>query len=232
MPTLTWLNRTGGKSRLPPPVPSDSSTVSQIVQEERRRFGLELHDGPVQTLTKLLGVLEVRENVSEETRALAEELLRQMRLLIQFSYIPDEFPRGIAAAIENLTQAAERSAGVPVAFHGDEGCSRLTVQPEGDVALYRIAQEALANALKHSHATRIAVHMETAPGFITLRVEDDGVGFDADLAAEKPGRLGIPGMRHRAGSVGGKLEITSAAGRGTTILAKVPLINPIASSAQ
>jgi len=119
-----------------------------------------------------------------------------------------------------------------MAFNSDEGCSRLDVQPEGTVALYRIAQEALANALKHSHATKIAVHMETAPDFIALRVEDDGVGFDADRATERPGHLGLLGMRHQAASVGGKLEITSAMGRGTTILAEVPLKNPIANSAE
>ena len=226
MPTLTWLKRTGRKTRLPPPAPLESSTFPQIVEEERRRFGLELHDGPVQTLTKLLGVLEVREQVSAETRALAEELLRQMRLLIQFSYIPDEFPRGIAAAIENLAQGIERSAGVPVTFYSDEGCSRLDAQPEGTAALYRIAQEALANVLKHSHATKVAVHMEAVPDFIALRVEDDGVGFDANRAAERPGRLGLLGMRHRAASVGGKLEITSAMGRGTTDTSRGALEKP------
>jgi signal transduction histidine kinase len=74
--------------------------------------------------------------------------------------------------------------------------------------------------------------MEAVPDFIALRVEDDGVGFDANRAAERPGRLGLLGMRHRAASVGGKLEITSAMGRGTTILAVVPLKNPIANSTE
>lgn len=217
--------------------PSSSCTIGLLYFFPNRAGGAaSLRPGAPRwhrkTLTKLLGVLEVRENVSEETRTLAEELLRQMRLLIQFSYIPNEFPRGIAAAIENLTQGTERSAGVPVSFHSDEGSSRLDVQPEGTVALHRIAQEALANALKHSHATKIAVHMETAPDLIALRVEDDGVGFDAGRAAERPGRLGLLGMRRRAASVSGKLEITSTIGRGTTTSIAVPSKNPIANSTE
>jgi signal transduction histidine kinase len=97
------------------------------------------------------------------------------------------------------------------------GFTRGNLTREAEVAFYRIAQEALNNVAKHSHAARVDVMLEHRDGSVVLLVEDDGVGFDparSDLAAQG---IGLLGMRERAGLIGAALEIESRPGEGTTI---------------
>jgi signal transduction histidine kinase len=89
--------------------------------------------------------------------------------------------------------------------------------------LYRIAQEALNNVVKHSKATHVAVLLEKTADGVVLVVEDNGVGFDPEFAvsAERGHGLGLVGMRERANLIGGEIELESEAGRGTAIYVKV-----------
>jgi signal transduction histidine kinase len=89
-------------------------------------------------------------------------------------------------------------------------------------ALYRIAQEAMQNAVKHARPSRLEVRLAREPEGLSLAVRDDGIGFDPSAAY--PGHLGLRSMRERAERLGGTLEILSAPGRGTQVRAHIPLI--------
>ena len=96
---------------------------------------------------------------------------------------------------------------------------RLT--PEGVVALYRIAQEALTNVAKHAHASRVDVLLESRDDSVVLVVEDDGVGFDRSDNSVDRG-VGLLGMRERAALIGAQFEIESKPGEGTSIFVRYP----------
>jgi signal transduction histidine kinase len=89
-------------------------------------------------------------------------------------------------------------------------------------AAYRIAQEALTNVARHSHATRVDVSLRTEGNFLSLAVEDDGRGFEPRELSESKG-LGVVGMRERAELIGGTLAIRSSPGEGTSVRLTVPL---------
>ena len=102
---------------------------------------------------------------------------------------------------------------------GLEG-ERLPEQVETD--LYRIAQEAATNAVRHARAREIGIVLERRNGRLRLVVEDDGRGFDP-AAAERYGRLGLVGIRERAETLGGTLLVESSAGGGTTLVVEAPV---------
>jgi signal transduction histidine kinase len=87
-------------------------------------------------------------------------------------------------------------------------------------ALYRVAQEALHNIVKHSQATTVALRLGQDAGFVSLTVQDDGVGFDP--AGDFPGHLGLKSMRERAERLGGTLELESSPGKGTRVRMRIP----------
>jgi signal transduction histidine kinase len=99
----------------------------------------------------------------------------------------------------------------------------MALEPEVEESLYRLAQEALTNVVKHARASTVHVRLvwtETAGAFVKLEVSDDGVGFDAFL--DRPGHLGLRMMAERTAKLGGTLHVESAPGRGTTVSAVIP----------
>ena len=108
-----------------------------------------------------------------------------------------------------------------VDFHSGLDGDRLPAPVE--TALYRVVQEALTNVLKHAGARRVNLVLQRSAGQVAAVVEDDGRGFDPESAPAAGNRLGVLGMRERAALVGGSLTVESAAGRGTTIIVRVPL---------
>jgi len=88
-------------------------------------------------------------------------------------------------------------------------------------ALYRTAQDALNNLVKHAQANQVDIHLHCDHGTLTLEVQDDGVGFDPQ--AEYPGHLGLHTMRERVTRLGGTLEINSAPGLGTMVRVRIPI---------
>jgi signal transduction histidine kinase len=101
-----------------------------------------------------------------------------------------------------------------VGFEGER------ISPAVETALYRIAQEALTNVVRHSHAHTVGILLERRKDRVILFVEDDGIGFDPESNGN--GNLGLVGMRERAELLGGTLAIESIAGKGTTIKVEVP----------
>jgi signal transduction histidine kinase len=126
---------------------------------------------------------------------------------------------GLAAALTNYVQDWSGRINIPARLH-TSGLLDDRLTPDVETTLYRIAQEALNNAAKYSKATHVGVILERRGDSVLLVVEDDGIGFDADGAADGRG-FGLGGMRERAALVGGSLEIESAPGQGTTVLVRI-----------
>jgi signal transduction histidine kinase len=149
------------------------------------------------------------------------QALKEMRLLV-YELRPPELKReGLLSALRQRLEAVEGRAGVGARLVVDaEEFGRLPREVE--LGLYRIAQEALNNALKHAAATQVAVHVRTDDGRVELEIVDDGLGFDHEAARDRGG-LGLESIRERAEGLGGTATIRSALGEGTSVAVSVQL---------
>jgi len=200
--------------------------------EERQHLARELHDSVSQALYGIVLSASIAqairrsdparlEEVLGDVVALAEAGLAEMRALI-FELRPESLQQeGLVAALEKQAAALQARRGITIrASLADEPDAPLAVKE----ALYRIAQEALHNTVKHARASTVELMLESGSRELVLRVSDDGRGFDPD--GEFPGHLGLRSMRERAAAVGGALHVDSAPGRGTRLRAHVPLATP------
>jgi PAS domain S-box-containing protein len=196
--------------------------------EERAHLARELHDSVTQALfsmTLLARTIEllldrdpsqVRDRLAS-LRELQREALAEMRALI-FELRPGNVEEhGLVGALRTHSASLSGRIGLPVVVEAD-----LPDRPSLDVeeSLYRIAQEALHNVVKHAGARSVEVVVTTSGGEVHLRVADDGRGFDPGAVPD--GHLGLAGMRTRAERLGGRLDVTSRVGRGTTVEVSVP----------
>jgi PAS domain S-box-containing protein len=198
---------------------------------ERRRIARDLHDNLGQQLTALrlnLGLL--REECAAQP-ALCEKIGRTeeiaRRLDEEVDFIAWELRPaalaevGLAAALENFVREWSEQYGVRADFHA-VGLDSHRLAPEVEVNVYRIAQEALNNIVKHAEASSADVVLERRDGYVTLVVEDDGKGFQPGGVADGDRGMGLLSMGERAAQVGGTLEIESEPGVGATVYARVP----------
>ena len=199
--------------------------------EERTRLARELHDTVAQSLTAITLRLESADAMMEGGAA-PEQIhgaLREALRLTQKSL--EETRRSVhdlrSASLEGRS-LAQALAALAEEF-GERGGLRMTVALGEQrplplylsAGLYRIAQEALNNTLKHAQAERATVQLTTTQDRVELVVEDDGVGFDPSAA--QAGRFGLIGMAERARLMGGELTVASSAGAGSQVRALVPL---------
>ena len=198
--------------------------------EERQHLARELHDSVSQALYGIaLGARTARawldregprERVAEwldYVLSLADAGLTEMRALI-FELRPESLKtEGLIAALEKQAAALQARHEIPVRATLDR---EPELPLEAKEALYRIAQEALHNTVKHARASRAELRLERDAQGVTLEVSDDGVGFDPE--ASFPGHLGLKSMRERAARVGGALRIRSTRGEGTSIRVRIP----------
>jgi PAS domain S-box-containing protein len=198
--------------------------------KERQKLARELHDSVSQALYGIaLGTKTARTLLERDPKdaaagpleyviSLAEAGMAEMRALI-FELRPESLET------EGLVAALEKQAAALAARHEIEVEAALCDEPEASLeakeAVYRIAQEALHNTVKHARPTNVGIKMACGPERITLEVYDDGLGFDAQ--SDFPGHLGLRSMRERTSSLGGTLEVTSVPGKGTRIYASIPL---------
>lgn len=200
---------------------------------ERQRLARDLHDSVSQALFSMtmharaaerrLADLGPEADPAREEVALLHELTRgalaEMRALI-FELRPQSLSEeGLVAALRKQGAAVSAREQVGVDVGGPD--TRLPLPPAAEEHLYRIALEALHNAVKHGHPTQVAVEVTTTEDEVRLEVVDDGIGFDP--SQHRPGHLGLGTMGERAGSLGGTLEISSRPGSGTTVVATVPI---------
>jgi two-component system CheB/CheR fusion protein len=206
----------------------DKLTVRQIRLRERERVGQELHDGLCQSLLALSFELKAmaQQAAAEESRS-TPVLARAAELLsaaakethdVARGYLADEVEAegGLLTALRTLVE--KKSLKAPCKFR--TSLAAWPLHKDKATQLYRIAQEALANAVRHSGARHIVVAVEPDGAFVRLRVEDDGKGLPPGALAS--GRLGLDIMKRRAALLGGALEITTQPGSGTMVSCSVP----------
>ena len=200
-----------------------ATRLLQTQEAERSRIARELHDDIAQRMLVLTIELEsvVRTNVdgghAAAALAVAREVSRSVRELSHQLHPRKLRVIGLVDALQSLC-AELTHAGVAIAFTHDN--VPATPSPDVMLCLYRVAQEALQNALKYSRATELALDVRGTSDGVTLTIGDNGVGFDVD-AAWGTG-IGLRSMRERLAAVGGSLKVTSGFGAGTRLLAFVP----------
>ncbi len=200
-------------------------------EEERRRVARELHDDTSQILHALMLNIDLLEakvpgafrDRLGAVKALAEQAGRNLDKVLGDlrPALLDEL--GLVAALRWSVAQVREASGLPIAFEVHRP-RRLPEQVE--VAAFRIVQEALANAVRHAQAQRIAVRVWTSERLLEVEVRDDGIGFDVGeaMARTRTGEAaGLLGMRERAELLGGRLSIESSAGAGTRVLAQIPV---------
>ncbi|HEY2518892.1 MAG TPA: GAF domain-containing sensor histidine kinase [Streptosporangiaceae bacterium] len=203
------------------------------VLEERARLARDLHDAVSQKLFSLrararaAAVLASRDpaRAAAEMEAVAQlgaDAHAELRAVIDGLAPPELGEAGLAESLRRYAVLAGRAHGVTVRFCAAD---LPVLEEEQEAALYRVAQEALHNALRHAGAREVAMSLARSPRRVILEVADDGCGFapDAPAAPGIPGGLGLASMRGRAEAAGGTLTIRSAPGAGTTVRLAVPL---------
>ncbi len=204
-------------------------TVSRILgaQElERKRIARELHDETGQALTAILLGLRPLEEVDEKAASALRELVRDALASVRKLSIDlrpsvlDDF--GLVAALERFSSDLQERSHLTITLttHGLD--TRLPEPVE--TALYRVTQEAVANAIRHGDARAIQVKLGRSSNTIRLTITDDGQGFNPEQVA--PDRAGLLGMRERITLINGTFDINSQPGHGTTIAVDVPVETP------
>jgi signal transduction histidine kinase len=201
------------------------------VLEERNRLARELHDAVSQRLfsaslaaeaaAALTGRGDARagEEIAR-VQELVREALAELRGLI-FELRPASLEaHGLVAALESHVDVLRRVESTPIRF---EAGALPPLRTQAERHVLRVAQEALANALRHGAPSSVSVRLAERAGRLLLRVEDDGRGFDACAPAVRGQHLGLTSMGERAKLIGGRLEVRSAPGEGTTVVLDVPV---------
>ncbi len=206
-------------------------TQALAVAEERNRLARELHDSVTQYLFSLVlnanaaGTLlgKDQEQAQEQIRVvqeIAQNALEEMRSLI-FELRPAMLEeKGLPYVLALYVDSIKRKESLDVILRID---GERRVPEDWEQGLYRIAQEALFNVVKHAMAKTVTVELEIRPDHVSLSVEDDGVGFDPSSPPGKGITLGLTSMRERAKLLGGELEIRSQPSQGTRVSVHIPL---------
>lgn len=200
--------------------------AESMLAEERhsRQLAEQLHDGPLQNLLAAkLDLEDLRDQPSGEAFDRIEAALRdtvaQLRSTVSTLHPQVLAQVGLTAALGELAGRHEERTGMSVDTDlADVG------KPPAQALLYRAARELLVNAHKHSRATTLSLGLRTAPGTLTLRVADDGIGFDPDVLAESvaAGHIGLASLIMAVEATGGAFEMTASPGGGATTTITVP----------
>lgn len=206
-----------------------SEYLARITDEERARLGADLHDGLGQELTGLALLLNALATRSQyETPSLSAELLNMSQLAstavasvrdIAHGMLPIALRHGdLKSAIQSFAKSTRRTFGVRVTTRYRSDNARYTMERTAE-QLYRIAQEAVTNAIKHGRARNISIVVLADFDRTSLWVSDDGIGFDGRATA---GGMGLQIMHHRARMLGGLIDIQPSKPGGTLVTAVVP----------
>jgi len=208
------------------------TTLVQVQEQERARIAIDMHDGVVQLMVGSLyemraaaarsrGAPEAIVGRQERACALLEDAIKEMRRVILDLRPLTLDLRGLAAAVEALVDGFQQVGNQRTVLRVKGSPYRLS--RDAETSAFRIVQEALNNAMKHSQANSAEVTLEFHAQGVELSVVDDGQGIDWEQADVMDGQhVGLRGMRERALSVGGELRVKSVPGVGTTIAATIP----------
>ncbi len=218
-----------------------SHQILSAQEEERKLISRELHDVIAQTLTGInIHLTRLKVEAATSPESLPENISSTQRLVEKSVSIVHQFARelrppvlddlGLIPALHTYMKSFTAQTGIRVSLTAYAAVERLN----GDqrTVLYRVAQEALTNIARHAHATRAEVKLQKLPRHLCLKIQDNGRGFQAGrlVQARQHTRLGLLGMRERVQMVGGRLTIKSTPGKGTTILAQIPLNDPASAA--
>jgi signal transduction histidine kinase len=193
-------------------------------ERERKRLARELHDETGQALTSiLLGLKPLEQQVGEEPVALVRELVtsaledvRRLAVELRPSAL-DDF--GLAPALERLASIVGDASSLNVQIN--VASLPVSFSPDHETALYRIVQEALTNIVKHAAARSVSIVVAAGDGVVRAVIEDDGDGFDPTTI--RSGALGLLGMRERILVLGGRFDVQSTPGAGSTLVVELPM---------
>jgi signal transduction histidine kinase len=210
-----------------------SHEILSAQEQERKRISRELHDEIGQTLTAVnvkLATLKKEATVTAagfkkaigSTQRLVERSMNKVHRFARELRPPILDDLGLIPALHAHLKAFTRRTGIPVRFTTFAAVEKLDVDRR--TVLYRVAQEAIANILKHAHASLVNVDIKRVGGRVRMEIRDDGRSFDVRrlLVAGGVVRLGLLGMRERVEMVGGTFGVESERGVGTTIRALIP----------
>ncbi len=228
-----WASKGPGRTQsvtlLASEVSTDRGSSSLIGSIERARFAREIHDGLAQDLwlAKLTASKLARHpTMDADGRALCADLLRSIdaglaeaRTAVMAMRSADKPTVTLSELIERQVNEFSDRFGIRAECRLEDG---LPIPPRVSFEILRVVQEALNNVRKHASARRILMTLDQRRTSVVLTVRDDGVGFDPALASEGYGRQS---MSERAQSIGGRLTVASAKGRGTTVTLRVPIQN-------
>jgi signal transduction histidine kinase len=204
-------------------------------EEERKRLARDLHDQTGQRLTAMaMGLSSVGE-LLDKNPALARERLKELETMSAGAiddlrqFVSDLRPSllddlGLVAALRQTAKQTEERSGVAVEYNLSGHRRRLSSQIE--TVLYRIAQEALNNMVRHAHATHAIIDLNFGDNVVVLSIADNGRGFEPISVLKPQAQVrawGLLGMQERVALVGGTCKIESAPGRGTRLLTEIPL---------
>lgn len=206
-------------------------------EDERRSISRELHDQMGQYLAALMMGLKSLQKAAQLPSPVQARLIKLQELTAQFSQDARHFALqlrptvlddlGLYAALTNYIEEWSKRNEIKVDLHSN-GLTNRRLPAQIETTLYRLIQEALNNVLKHARAQRVSVIVEYRIDRVLVVLEDDGEGFDVAAALNAPASvrgLGLTSMRERVELVGGRLEIESAPGGGTTIVARIPILS-------
>jgi signal transduction histidine kinase len=206
-----------------------AARVLDIEERERRRISRELHDEVAQLLPFVrlqLEMLEreadalpaVKQGLAEARETIGRTVVEIRRVLSDLSpAVLDQL--GLAAAVRQLLSRLRQALGISVRLEAE----RLGALPRKiELIAYRLVQECCNNVARHSSASHLNVFLVAADGRLTMRIQDDGVGFTVEEALAKPGSFGLAGMRERVALAGGEFKVSSAPGKGTRVLVAIP----------
>jgi len=205
-----------------------------VSEAERRRLAGELHDSVGQKLVAMAiaiqqtimacddttaheGEIQALKNVEKQ----CTETIREIQTICYGLYPPMLELTGLAGSLRQLGQSCEPA--VNFHFQCDDALAEARFDPEHEIALFRMAQEAVSNTLKHGKAANINISLEKKADILTMAIRDDGVGFDTTAQLDQG--LGLRSMTERARTVGGTIDITSHPGR-TSVEVTLPTAKP------
>ncbi len=195
-------------------------------EQERSRIAKDLHDGLGQMLNAIKMNIAILGKNNERVNVLSELVddAIQESVRISENLLPSKLMDfDLATCLNSLCNIISKTSPTPVVFESLTPGSFL--EQSQKINLYRIAQEAINNAIKHAHASVISVLLNEEEETVKLMVEDDGKGFARMHPADQPGHHGLANMRERAEIMGGKLTIESDADRGTLVIVEAPIHN-------
>jgi signal transduction histidine kinase len=204
--------------------------IGQAQNEERWRIAQDIHDGIMQTLTGAIFELKALETAPESAvvvpkmrtvRELLHQLETELRGVIQDLQPVQPEGGGLVDAVKDESRHLQLRYGIDCRVR-TIGRKRTLPQP-AEVAALRIVKEALRNVQLHATATRAEVEVQFLSKDVRVRVRDDGAGFDPESTTDVRPHFGISGMRRRAEEIGGSFELDTAPGRGTAIVATLPI---------